>query len=232
MSLRSILKGWMGEAQTRLGQGLFLDREMYVSINNITLNAANGTTQIDHVIVSRFGVFVVETKKMSGWIFGNELDAQWTQSLFGKKFRFQNPLRQNYRHIKVLSELLDIPEEKFHSVVVFWGGAKLKTAVPAHVMTKGYTGYIKGKSKPIIEESEISTIVNILKRAGLPKTWNTRRNHIAGLKARFESTTTCPKCSSRLVLRTSKTGSRAGSQFYGCSKYPTCRYVRDARSDA
>ena len=232
MSLRSIFKGWMGEVQTTLGQGLLLDRETYVSINNLTLNASNGTTQIDHVIVSRFGIFVVETKNMDGWIFGNERDAQWTQSLFGKKFRFQNPLRQNYGHIKVLSEFLNLPEERFHSVVVFWGGAELKTALPPHVMTKGYARYIKSKSEQILEDPEVGTIVSALKGGALPKTWRTRRNHVAGLKSRFESTTTCPKCSSPLVLRTSKAGARAGSQFYGCSKYPSCRYVRDAKSDA
>ena len=232
MSLRSILRGWIGEVKTSLGHSLFLDRETYVSINNLTLSDANGTTQIDHVIVSRFGVFVVETKNMDGWIFGNERDAQWTQSLFGNNYRFQNPLRQNYRHIKVLSEFLGLPEKKLHSVVMFWGGAKLKTPLPPHVMTKGYARYIKGKTEAVLEEWEVSAIVNALKVGALPKTWKTRRDHVATLKLRFESTTNCPKCSSPLVLRTSKTGPRAGSQFYGCSKYPGCRYVRDAKSDA
>lgn len=228
MSLRGMLRGWFGEVRTSLSQGFFLDEKTYVAINNITIEVVNGTTQIDHVIVSRFGVFVVETKNMKGWIFGHENDAQWTQSLFGRKFRFQNPLRQNYRHIKVLSEFLGLSEKKFHSVVVFWGGAVLKTTLPAHVLTKGYTTFIQSKSVQVLDESEVVTVVNALKSGALPNTWKTRRKHVAGLKSRFESTTTCPKCESPLVLRTARSGPRAGLQFYGCSKFPRCKYVRNA----
>jgi hypothetical protein len=79
-----------------------------VDINNVTIPTPNGTTQIDHVIVSRYGVFVVETKNMDGWVFGDERNSHWTQSIFGKKYKFQNPLHQNYRHTKALSEFLGI----------------------------------------------------------------------------------------------------------------------------
>jgi hypothetical protein len=68
------------------------------------LPSQGSTTQIDHVLVSVYGIFVIETKNMKGWIFGDERSAQWTQSIFGKKSRFQNPLRQNYRHVKALAE--------------------------------------------------------------------------------------------------------------------------------
>lgn len=69
MSLRSIFKGWIGEVQGTLAKKIFLDSQVYVDINNVTIPTPNGSTQIDHVIVSRYGVFVVETKNMDGWIF-------------------------------------------------------------------------------------------------------------------------------------------------------------------
>jgi len=47
---------------------LFLPKEQYTVLHNITLPTDDGTTQIDHIVVSRFGVFVVETKNMKGWI--------------------------------------------------------------------------------------------------------------------------------------------------------------------
>lgn len=75
---------------------LFLDAKIYIDINDVTIQTPTGTTQIDHIIVSKFGIFVIETKNMSGWIFGSPDQAQWTQSLpGGNRFRFQNPLRQN-----------------------------------------------------------------------------------------------------------------------------------------
>ena len=57
-------------------QKLFLPSE-YVDLNNVTIRTRRGTTQIDHVIVSRYGVFVVETKNMSGWIFGTSAPGGW-----------------------------------------------------------------------------------------------------------------------------------------------------------
>lgn len=99
-----------------------LNKQVYRALKNVTIATSNGTTQIDHVIVSKYGVFVIETKNFQGWIFGAENQAQWTQSLpGGRKFRFQNPLHQNYRHIKALSDFLGLSENHFHSVVMFWG---------------------------------------------------------------------------------------------------------------
>lgn len=227
MSLRSFIKGLSGELQSTLAKKVFLDANVYEDINNVTLPTSNGTTQIDHVIVSRFGIFVVETKNMSGWIFGDEKSPQWTQSLpGGKKFQFQNPLHQNYRHVKALQEFLGFEEEKIFSVVMFWGEAEFKTPMPANVMTHGYVPYIKSKCDVLFTGEEMDDIILAIKTGMLPKTWSTGRQHVADLKARFASTTTCPKCGSALALRITKSGAGAGSQFYGCSGFPKCRYVK------
>ena len=37
----------------------------------------------------------------------------------------------------------------------------------------------------------------------------------------------CPKCGSVLVLRTAAKGANTGRQFYGCSNFPKCRYIRE-----
>lgn len=51
----------------------------YTLVKNVTLPTEDGTTQIDHIVVSKFGVFIVETKNMRGWIFGSKSQRQWTQ---------------------------------------------------------------------------------------------------------------------------------------------------------
>lgn len=225
MSLKAIIKGWIGEAQSTLAKKIFLDSKIYIDLNNVTIPIPNGTTQIDHVIVSRYGLFVVESKNKDGWIFGDEASPQWTQSIFGKKYRFQNPLHQNYRHTKALSEFLGIDHDKFFSVVMFWGDCEFKTPLPPHVMAKGYTSYIKSQTTVLFSDQEVQDIATAIKKGMLPKSWATRRQHVASLKERFSSTTTCPKCGSALLLRTAKSGPNNGSQFYGCTKYPACRYV-------
>ena len=225
MSLRSIIKGWVGEAQGVLAKKLFLDPKVYVDINNVTIPTSNGSTQIDHVIVSRYGIFVVETKNMDGWIFGDQKNPQWTQSIFGKKYKFQNPLHQNYRHTKALSEFLGLDHSKFISIVMFWGECEFKTPLPPNVMSRGYTSYIKSHTAVVFSDQEVQEIAVALRDGMLPKSWATRRQHVASLKERFSSITHCPKCGSPLVLRTVKSGANAGSQFYGCTNYPTCRHV-------
>jgi restriction system protein len=225
MSLTALVKGAIGELQGKLAGGLFLDDRVYRSVHNVTLPTPDGTTQIDHVIVSRYGVFVVETKNYKGWIFGSERDAQWTQSLFGKKLRFQNPLRQNYRHVRALAEFLNLPEDRFHSVVMFWGDCELKTPMPPNVLSSGYATYIKSKTGVLFADEEVEAIVRAIQSGRLPPTWKTHRAHVESLRVRHESPTTCPKCGSELVERVAKTGANVGRKFLRCSSFPKCRYV-------
>jgi restriction system protein len=221
-----VVKGWFGEAQGALAKHLLLDKEIYTTLNNVTIPTANGTTQIDHIVVSRHGIFVIETKNMKGWIFGDEKSAQWTQNVFGRRYPFQNPLHQNYRHIHALAEFLQLPDDRFHSVVMFWGNAELKTPLPDNVLTRGYTSYLKRKQAVLFSDDEVKAIVEAVQSGMLPKTLATHREHVASLKARHESTTTCPRCGNALALRTTKSGANAGKQFYGCSTFPACRYMR------
>jgi restriction system protein len=107
----------------------------YHLLNNLTIPFQDGTTQIDHVLVSTKGIFVIETKNYSGWIFGNEKSKQWMQVIYRVKNRFQNPIHQNYRHVKVIEQLLDfLTKEQIHSIVVFTGSGQFKSQVPKGVV--------------------------------------------------------------------------------------------------
>lgn len=75
-------KGLLGEFLVNLSVHLFLDKSDYLLIKNVTLPSEDGTTQIDHIIVSRYGIFVVETKNMKGWIFGSERQRQWNPKIY------------------------------------------------------------------------------------------------------------------------------------------------------
>lgn len=231
MTFKSLVKGFIGELVVTAGKKLFLDAETYFDINNVTIPTSNGTTQIDHVIVSRYGVFVVETKNMDGWIFGSESQAEWTQSLpGGRKFKFQNPLRQNYRHTKALSEFLGVDHGKLFSIVFFIGECNLKTAMPDNVMTEGYSSYIRRKTEVLFSDDEVKAFVDAIKTGMMPKglfkSFETRKTHLESIEQRHASITTCPKCGSPLALRKAKSGANAGSQFYGCTAFPKCRYTK------
>ena len=84
------IKGWFGEEVIALYLRK-LPPDEYTVLNDIILSTENGTTQIDHIVVSVYGVFVIETKNYKGWIFGGEKSAQWTQNIYGKKKQFYEP---------------------------------------------------------------------------------------------------------------------------------------------
>lgn len=233
MVLASAFKGWIGETTLSIAKKIALDGSVYRDLNNVTIPTSNGTTQIDHIIVSRYGIFVIETKNMEGWIFGDARQSQWTQSLYGKKFRFQNPLHQNYRHTKALEAFLGLPPGHFHSIVCFIGETcQLKTELPANVVCGGPFRFIKAKTDVLIPDEQVNAIVEAIKAGMLPKnflglsTRETKQTHLASLKQRHSSTVICPKCGGELVVRTVKSGPRVGENFHGCQKFPQCRYVR------
>ena len=77
--------------------------------------------QIDHVVVSIYGIFVIETKNYSGWIFGDENSQYWAQVIYKTKNRFYNPILQNRGHIKALQGLLqDYSHIRYIPIVVFY----------------------------------------------------------------------------------------------------------------
>ncbi|PIV91305.1 MAG: nuclease [Gallionellales bacterium CG17_big_fil_post_rev_8_21_14_2_50_54_146] len=201
MSFAAGFKGWLGEAVLSVAKKIALDGNIYREVNNVTLRISNGTTQIDHIIVSRYGIFVIETKNMEGWIFGTESQPKWTQSFRKSKFQFQNPLHQNFRHIKALEEFLGLPSSMFHSIVCFVGETcSLKTALPDNVICGGLFGYIKAKTNVLLPDVQVVEIVEAIKTGMRPKnflglsTRETKQEHLASLKDRHSSTTTCPKC--------------------------------------
>tara|TARA_B100000809_G_scaffold239921_1_gene261812 strand:+ start:259 stop:942 length:684 start_codon:yes stop_codon:yes gene_type:complete len=183
------IKGRIGESRVNSTIVRGLDRGVYHLIPDIYLPAGEGTTQVDHVVVSRYGVFVIETKNYSGWIFGKEKDKQWTQSLNKHtKNRFQNPLRQNYKHTKTLAELTGIPEELLVSMVVFVGDATIKTEMPANVMyVRDLVKFIEGHDEVVIQDGQVLEIVDTISAWTKTVSEKQRKGHAARLKGRTEA---------------------------------------------
>lgn len=111
----------------------------WMLLNDVLLPSGQGTAQIDHILVSPAGVFLIETKAMNGWVFGSPGQKQWTQSfaagrwsrkagITSKRFTFYNPLLQNEGHANALVNLGIVGLWQLRPIVVFVGDAELKTA--------------------------------------------------------------------------------------------------------
>lgn len=158
----------------------------YHLLNHITLKLKDGTTQIDHVLISRFGVFVIETKDYKGWIFANSAHAQWTQVIFNAKFRFQNPVAQNRLHMRAVGELLDfLPADAIHSLVVFAGKAEFKTEKPCGVLNlPELLDYLRSFSDEVMTTNRMQFCVGRLETARLAITGKTDLDHVRYLHQR------------------------------------------------
>ena len=179
---------FQNESETRLARAVQKNFRPpdYHLMNHITLQLSDGTTQIDHVLVSRFGVFVIETKDYNGWIFANARHENWTQVLFHLKYKFQNPIRQNHRHVRAVQQRLDfLPAECIKSIVVFTGEAQFKTELPSGVFgLSGFISYICEQRTELLSLNRVQFCVGRLETARLAITGATDVEHVQSLKRR------------------------------------------------
>jgi hypothetical protein len=129
------IKGRIGESRVRKVLS-HLNSHSYTVFNNVLLKVNDQTSQIDHVVISEYGVFVLETKNYSGWIAGKEFDKSWTRISRGQiKSKMINPVRQNWGHVQTLKEIFsEFPQVNYISIVVFNEGVKLNVTSKSDVI--------------------------------------------------------------------------------------------------
>lgn len=178
------IKGWFGEWMVRRVLAKLPPGEYQQWHDVYLLDSEGHTTQIDHLVASKYGIFVIETKNYKGWIFGTEKQGAWTQNIYGKKFKFQNPLYQNSRHIRVLAESTGLKPSDFHNVVYFIGDSTLKTELPANVMTNGLRKFIEDEKTEIFNPGLLSSFSRDIDRLDLSRQKGIGRRHVRSLRER------------------------------------------------
>lgn len=219
------IKGVIGETvvATRLSG---LPEEQYRVINDVMLHTDYGTTQIDHVVVSVYGIFVIETKNYKGWITGNEYGDYWIKNVYGNKYSFRNPLKQNYAHVKALEKKLGVEKDKFIPIVAFSDKCEIKVDTEENVIYfSNLKRVIRGYTDIKFQEKELDGIEAKIYSANIT-TREERKEHVKQIKTNVQERNCkvaagiCPRCGGKLVSRSGKYG-----RFTGCSNYPKCRYT-------
>ena len=164
----------------------FFPTDSYHLLNNVTLKLEQGTTQIDHVLVSRYGIFVIETKHYKGWLFADAHSNEWTQVVYQWKSRFMNPIHQNYKHIKAIQGILDfIPAENITGLVVFTGDAEFRTPTPPGVFSlETLVEYLKNLNNEVMTENRRQFCVGRLETYRLTLTRQTDIEHHENLQVK------------------------------------------------
>ena len=221
---------WKGKySEALVNRNLLELPNEYVVFSDLLFESNGYSTQIDHLVVSPYGVFVIETKGYKGWIFGGESSERWTQNIYGKKFPFYNPIKQNEGHVRFLRHLLKCDVEiPFIPIVVFNNEAQLKVLVKDHIVINRHslTRVIMQNRNSVITNETIDWTVKTIIANSKVVDKEKKQKHDANVNvrkcrtARLLSSGVCPECGGSLVERCGKFGT-----FYGCSNYPKCKFT-------
>ena len=221
------IKGNIGERKVSKALNT-LDNNEYKVINNVMIRTDRGTTQIDHVVISVYGIFVIETKNYKGLIFGNEYDDNWKQVIYKRSERFRNPIKQNYGHVAALKERLNLEKDLLIiSIIAFTNRASLKVNTKTPVMyDSNVVSYIRGYNNKLISEDDVKRIYYDLLMSNIDSK-DTRKEHVHSIRKNLRerenniNNNICPRCGKALVKRQGKHG-----EFIGCSGFPKCRFIK------
>lgn len=217
----------------------------YTILNDLVFRTEKGTTQIDHVAVSKYGVFAIETKNYRGEIYGDDNRQEWTQLIvtevtYAKKWwktytyvtknHFYNPVKQSLGHsFRIKEQLSAYPDVKIVPIVVFAGDAVLANVNSRHhvVYEEDLLNVISGYKTIFLTDDDVQKVIGILEKNNIRNFVNDRQ-HVNNIRAAAKEVNAtvnagiCPKCGGHLIERNGKYGS-----FYGCSNYPRCRFTTD-----
>ncbi len=234
-------KGKRGEARVH-DIILKLPDEYYV-LDDVVLQTNHGTTQIDHIVISKYGVFAIETKNYRGDIYGNDYRQEWKQLIvtevtYPKKWwktytyvtknHFYNPVKQAIGHVcRIKENLKEWPYLKVTPIVVFTGGAVLRNVKSQHhvIYDCELLPTIQSYRTSYLTDEDVEMVINRLSQKNV-RAYVNDKTHVSNVNSvRYDtnkksSSGICPKCGGQLKLRHGKYGS-----FYGCSNYPTCKFI-------
>lgn len=242
-------KGKAGEASLRRRLERVPGYKLF--FQNCYLPSRNGkTTEIDLIMVHETGVYVFESKNYTGWIFGDAAHEQWLETFPGgregpKRYPFLNPMIQNELHIQSLKRALRIDGVPYYSYIVFGDACTLKNpdldSEKHHVLQMCDLLRVLRHEMQFAEcqltPQEIDTIGMLLapyentseeqKQAHQQRIQWEYSEQFEQRNVKAYGPPVCPRCGASLVLRVAKTGPQAGQQFWGCSHYPKCRFIRN-----
>lgn len=225
---RAKIKGVIGEKKLS-SLLMFLDKEVYHIYNDLYIETSRGTSQIDHVVVSQYGIFVIETKSYQGNIYGSFNSDKWTQNIWGNKYSMPNPIRQNRAHIYALKSILpNYDQSSYVSIIAFSSSASLYVTTDENtevIYFREILSTIKSYNNIVFSSEQVDEICNAIHWANITDK-KVRNNHkyevrqkVYNRNAQIEAGI-CPNCGAELVRRNGKYGT-----FIGCSRYPQCKFT-------
>lgn len=200
----------------------------YVIFNDILLGTPTSYTQIDHLIISIYGIFVLETKNYGGKVYGHLNAKQWKHVTKRGSNTFYNPIKQNESHVYAVKKALGINNDMYYQpLVVFTGRCELHIDPTDKVIELQHLiPVITRYQVPIMSMQEVQELAMrlnnsiVLGSAARDEHKRQVKEKQARGSAEMKVFGVCPNCGGRMELKHGKYGN-----FYGCENYPRCRFT-------
>lgn len=160
----------------------------YHIFNNVMLKTGKGTTQIDHVVISKYGIFVIETKSHKGTIFGDCNSRMWTQVLFTKSgqknYPFYSPYLQNYGHLRNLYKLFNLSYMYFLGIICFTSDSVDLSRVQCQnaIKVESLRFIITSHTQVLLTDIQVSELCSILKTGNIQSKYYDKK-HVSYVKS-------------------------------------------------
>jgi len=163
-------RGTMGEDRVHRLLTAALPRSQYTILRGIVIPSGGGTRRIPILVISQFGVFVIQPVHRPGRITGARAQDLWSQRKWGRLHRFDNPMHQNELNVQALERLLDRPGVWFHPLVIFssesyFTGTSPEDVIPAEKLIP----LIKRRGQKLMEPEVCSQVLTAVEKARLDR---------------------------------------------------------------
>ncbi len=138
-----------------------LNSKEYRYFDKVILPTEDETTQIDHIIVSRFGVFIVEALGLKGSVRGEKNDSSWTVKSDGNSQDIPNPVLSSAKHIEALERIFGLRPEMIFPLLVVPATTDFESETVDNVISvRDYRNFIHSKKEPLLGEFEVQELVD------------------------------------------------------------------------
>lgn len=194
----------------------------YKILNNVLIKYNDKTHQIDHLVISKYGLFIIETKQITGYITGNDYDKNWKVKAGNKTYYIYNPIHQNYGHKELLKEILLLNDNQLFPIVCISSNARVNVKSNLVLTIDKLINNIISYKEEILPNYE--DIYNKLLELNITEK-KIHKEHIKDTKVIKKNNESklenkCPLCGGELVER------KGYNTFIGCSNYPKCKYIK------
>jgi len=156
-----------------------LDSDVYHLCSNVEVRTKANSVDIEHLIVSKYGFFVIRTQPFKGTVEGQANHAMWMSKGMGKPKRFPNPLSHNSEAVSVLRSRYDFPPNAYHSLIVFNGKGKFSGNMPNNVRHQNdFIEYILSKDVELLEERDVLKVRDQVRKGRIPNTLKTYSQYL------------------------------------------------------